>query len=101
MQRDKCSVTSQSIIISIPHLPQSQYIFLHDALKELIVCGETEIPAHALMTTVNQLKEPAAADEDTPTGFQRQFKVSDSILCSYYSVSVLCPITCANVFQLL
>ncbi|XP_064386521.1 uncharacterized protein LOC135335055 isoform X2 [Halichondria panicea] len=64
----------------------SQYIFLHDALKELIVCGETEIPAHALMTTVNQLKEPAAADEevdmaqswveeDTPTGFQRQFKI--------------------------
>ncbi|XP_064386533.1 sushi, von Willebrand factor type A, EGF and pentraxin domain-containing protein 1-like isoform X2 [Halichondria panicea] len=64
----------------------SQYIFLHDALKELIVCGETEIPAHVLMTTVNQLKEPAAADEerdmaqswveeDTPTGFQRQFKI--------------------------
>ncbi|XP_064386538.1 sushi, von Willebrand factor type A, EGF and pentraxin domain-containing protein 1-like isoform X2 [Halichondria panicea] len=53
----------------------SQYIFLHDALRELIVCGETEIPAHALMTTVNQLKEPAAADENTPTGFQRQFKV--------------------------
>ena len=73
------------------------------------MCGETEIPAHALMTTVNQLKEPAAADEernmaqswgeeDTPTGFQRQFKVSNSIYCSYY-VSVLCPITCANVFQ--
>ncbi len=67
-----------------PPLPQSQYIFLHDALKELIVCGETEIPAHALMTTINQLKEPAAADEDmaqswveedTPTGF-RQFKVN-------------------------
>ena len=65
------------------------------------MCGETEIPAHALMTTVNQLKEPAAADEDTPTDFQRQFKVSDSILCSYYSVSVLCPITYANVFQTL
>ena len=49
------------------------------------MCGETEIPAHALMTTVNQLKEPAAdeeidmaqswVEEDTPTGFQRQFKV--------------------------
>ena len=50
------------------------------------MCGETEIPAHVLMTTVNQLKEPAATDEeidmaqswveeDTPTGFQRQFKV--------------------------
>ncbi len=72
-------------------LPQSQYIFLHDALKELIVCGETEIPAHVLMTTVNQLKEPAAADEeidmaqswveeDTPTGFQRQFKVGYSFV---------------------
>ena len=65
------------------------------------MCGETEIPAHVLMTTVNQLKEPATADENTPTGFQRQFKVSDSIHCLYYGVSVLCPITCANVFQIL
>ncbi len=50
------------------------------------MCGETEIPAHILMTTVNQLKKPAATDEeidmaqswveeDTPTGFQRQFEV--------------------------
>ena len=55
------------------------------------MCGETEIPAHVLMTTVNQLKEPAAADEerdmaqswveeDTPTGFQRQFKVGYSFV---------------------
>ncbi len=88
-------VFSELIYKHLPPLPQSQYIFLHDALKELIVCGETEIPAHALMTTVNQLKEPAAVDEeidmaqswleqDTPTGFQRQFNVSDSIHC-------LCP----------
>ena len=64
------------------------------------MCGETEIPAHALMTTVNQLKEPAAADEevdmaqswveeDTPTGFQRQFKVGYNIhllfLPQYYN----------------
>ena len=55
------------------------------------MCGETEIPAHALMTTVNQLKEPAAADENTPTGFQRQFKVSDSILC-LYTIVRLCSV---------
>ncbi len=59
------------------------------------MCGETEILAHALVTTVNQLNKPAAADDeidmaqswleqDTPTGFQRQFNVSDSINC-------LCP----------
>ena len=55
------------------------------------MCGETEIPAHVLMTTVNQLKEPAATDEeidmaqswveeDTLTGFQQQFKVDYSFV---------------------
>ncbi len=65
---------------------QSQYIFLHDALKELIVCGETEIHAHTLTITVNNLKQhtsspaedegAAKGEEDTPTGFQKQFEVS-------------------------
>ncbi len=64
---------------------QSQYIFLHDALKELIVCGETEIHAHTLTTTVNNLNQHTSSAEgeggakgadDTPTGFQGQFKVS-------------------------
>ncbi len=66
------------------------------------MCGETEIPAHVLMTTVNQLKEPVAADEerdmaqswveeDTPTGFQRQFKVGYSfvVLATMYLNSFL------------
>ncbi len=67
------------------------------------MCGETEILAHALVTTVNQLKEPAAADEeidmaqswleqDTPTGFQRQFNVSDSINCLCPNVHLLRPL---------
>ncbi len=68
----------------LSHSLQSQYIFLHDALKELIVCGETEIHAHTLTITVNNLKQHtlsaenegvAKGEEDTPTGFQKQFKV--------------------------
>ncbi len=54
------------------------------------------------MTTVNQLKEPAAADDeidmaqswleqDTPTGFQRQFNVSDSINCLHVPQCALTP----------
>ncbi len=67
------------------------------------MCGETEILAHALVTTVNQLKEPAATDEeidmaqswveeDTPTGFQRQFNVSDSIHCLCLNVHLPQPL---------
>ena len=66
------------------------------------MCGETEIPAHVLMTTVNQLKKPAATDEeidmaqswveeDTPTGFQRQFKVGYSFVVLAPMYSILAP----------
>ena len=64
-------------------LSQSQYIFLHDALKELIICGETEIQAHNLMSVVSKLKEVARNEtdeapeewQDNVTGFERQYKV--------------------------
>ena len=64
---------------------QSQYIFLHDALKEFIICGETDIQAHNLVAEVNKLREVARREtvegnaseewQDCVTEFEGQFKV--------------------------
>ena len=48
-------------------------MFIHDALEELITCGETSIQAQELRTTLNQLHR---VDPNTATtGFEEQFKV--------------------------
>ena len=52
---------------------QAQYVFIHDALDELITCGETDIPAAGLRVKVNHLKKTIPGSGIT--GFARQFKV--------------------------
>ena len=51
-----------------------QYVFIHDALEELITCGETDISAGNLRVKVNRLHKivPGKAI----SGFEDQFKVS-------------------------
>ena len=54
---------------------QAQYIFIHDALKEVILCGQTEIPAADMRMIINQLNmqsDPCSAS----TGFEHQFQVA-------------------------
>ena len=53
---------------------QMQYVFIHDALEELITCGETDISAGNLRVKVNKLHKiiPSKAI----SGFEDQFKVS-------------------------
>ena len=51
---------------------QSQYVFIHDALRELVICGDTEITAANIRIIINQLNRPI---EDGNTGFQKQFQV--------------------------
>ena len=46
-------------------------MFIHDALLELIMCGETEIPAPDLESTINKLSET----NDGTTEFDKQFQV--------------------------
>ena len=50
---------------------QAQYMFIHDALKELILCGETEILAPNLGIAINKLSKV----KDDTTGFEMQFEV--------------------------
>ena len=52
---------------------QLQYVFIHDALEELITCGETDISAGNLRVKVNKLHKiiPGKAI----SGFEDQFRV--------------------------
>ena len=52
---------------------KAQYIFIHDALDELITCGETDISAAGLRVKVNRLKKTIPGKGIT--GFAEQFKV--------------------------
>ena len=52
---------------------QPQYIFIHDALDELITCGETDISAAGLRVKVNRLRKIVPGKGIT--GFAEQFQV--------------------------
>ena len=47
-------------------------MFLHDALSELVVCGETEMTAAELRTKMNELETKVATGV---TRYQKQFQV--------------------------
>ena len=51
---------------------QAQYVFIHDALSELVVCGETDILAANIRINTNCMKEVTG---EAITGFQKQFQV--------------------------
>ena len=49
-------------------------MFVHDALSELVLCGETDIPATDIRISINNLKKTITGENIT--GFQKQFQVS-------------------------
>ena len=53
---------------------QAQYVFVHDALCEVIQCGDTEILASRLSSTVGNMAQNISGQ--TISGFQEQFQVS-------------------------
>ena len=48
-------------------------MFIHDALSELVVCGETDIPVASIRINISQLQKLIVGE--AITGFQKQFKV--------------------------
>ena len=56
-------------------------MFIHDALKELILCGETEILAPNLRIVINKLSRMT----DGTTGFEKQFQV---LIILFYDIEM-------------
>jgi len=48
-------------------------VFIHDALCELIICGDTEIAAPNVRTAINHLHKQA--EGKVVSGFEHQFQV--------------------------
>ena len=61
-------------MFSLIHLLQAQYIFIHDALEELITCGKTQISVGDLRIAMNRLSN--IIPNTNITGFQEQFQAS-------------------------
>ena len=61
------------MFICMALLLQAQYIFIHDAMSELVLCGETDIAAAEMRISINQMKRNITGE--TITGFQKQFQV--------------------------
>ena len=71
------------LITNAAYCLQAQYVFIHDALNELVVCGETDIPVANIRTTINRLQKLVIGE--AITGFLKQFQV---IACGVYIASV-------------
>ena len=52
---------------------QSQYIFIHDAILESVMCGDTQIDASELRAALHTLR---SRTQSRQTGFENQFGVS-------------------------
>ena len=57
-------------------MSQEQYVFIHDAVLESLVCGNTQIPVHDLKRSIELLLrwDPNSG----MSGFQSLFQVSQS-----------------------
>ena len=64
---------------------QAQYVFVHDALCEVIQCGDTEILASRLSSTVENMAQNISGQ--TITGFQEQYSHTDPQYVPYLKPS--------------
>ena len=59
--------------VSSYHLTQEQFIFIHDAILEELVCGDTQIDASGFRAAMDDLSQQHVLTNTT--GFEKQFKV--------------------------
>ncbi len=55
---------------------QAQYVFIHNALEELLTCGDTEVAAANMRIVIGKLSRPVEPGSKD-SGFQRQYDVSN------------------------
>ncbi|CAI8049659.1 Tyrosine-protein phosphatase Lar-like [Geodia barretti] len=55
---------------------QAQYVFIHDSLSELVVCGETDVAAGNIRIRMMQLQKPVPGGL---VGFQKQFETLEEV----------------------
>ena len=55
---------------------QEQYIFIHDAILEAVICGDTQMFAYDLLKNIKKLTQ--RNPQTHFTGFEKQFKVYES-----------------------
>ena len=77
-----------SIETSLSLYTQAQYKFIHNALSELVVCGETEVTASSLKTYTDKLNDHM--EDSELTGSQKHFQVID--ISSFHSDIAVNPI---------
>ncbi|CAI8002626.1 Receptor-type tyrosine-protein phosphatase F [Geodia barretti] len=58
---------------------QAQYVFIHDSLSELVVCGETDVAAGNIRIRMMQLQKPVPGDPSGLIGFQKQFETLEEV----------------------
>lgn len=68
-----CVCVCDFSVANLRPLSQEQFVFIHDALAEAIVCGETEVAAEHLHRYVDELLKAGQAGR---TRLEKQFKVS-------------------------
>ena len=65
-------------------LLQTQYIFIHNALDELLTCGDTEVAAANMRIVIGKLSRPAE-EESSISGFLKQYEVRNTSIFSRLS----------------
>ena len=81
-----------------PYWPtQDQYVFIHDAVLESLTCGDTQIPASELSGAMEKLKQKDS--ETGRTGFETQFHVCYTHLCTQSACGKCLGILCICVYE--
>ena len=67
------SLYIQYLFICFDYTFKAQYVFVHEAVLESVLCGDTSIPSNNFILELNKLKhlDPATSQ----TGLEKQYKV--------------------------
>ena len=66
----------ESMLTNNSYFLQTQYVFIHNALDELVTCGDTEIAAVNMRIFLGKLSRTVERRRII-SGFQKQFEVSE------------------------